>query len=484
MRVQYSEFVQRVRRYRPSDLLPALATTAIDFFEMETWKADRVRLAWALAVAAKASIVAGNEYRNRQVTPESVYRICATYNELDSPIARETDDVSASLGAFLVRIAYEQFPYQQSYFEEISRLGAMFDGVDSLATEILDTRLIQMILGCSLGDFVGAGFVISVGARSSAGYFDPEWPSLWDSTKGIHGKFSMDVVRQVFHDHFVSSFSEVRSAADLAKQTDPALRHHEFNPLAGRPFVTMPDGRHLAPQPHFAFQKLSPPALYYAGVDVLDQVSVQAFTRDVGFVFQEYVGRQLRLMPGGNVVPDIVYNGSQRSVDWFVIFDEVVVLVEAKSTRLSVHGRMGGNRLKDDVERSVGKAFSQVANTESLLSEGHPDFAAIPIDRPRVAIIATMEPYWAANTPFIAAYLPSPAIPTSVASIRSIERLVDVMIGQGGPESLVDILNDTERSTWNLENALPTIETHKNPILAEAWDRYPVLGDPTVDQVV
>jgi hypothetical protein len=38
------------------------------------------------------------------------------------------------------------------------------------------------------------------------------------------------------------------------------LRHHEFNPLVSRPFVTLPDGRHIAPQPHFVFQRLSPSA--------------------------------------------------------------------------------------------------------------------------------------------------------------------------------------------------------------------------------
>lgn len=471
--ITYTDFLQRVRRHRPSELLPALATTAVEFFERETWTKDRVRLPWAIAAAAKASIVAGNEYRSAGVAAKDVYEICAAYNELDTPLSRRDDDVSGTVGAFLVRIGHEQFTYQQSYFEEISRLGALFDGIDSLKTEVLNSELIERLLGHSLRDFVGAGFVIAIGARSNAGFFDPEWAPLWEGPQAIHAHFSMEIVRQVFHEHFLTTFADVRAVAEASEQADPTLRHHEFNPLVSRPFVTLADGRHLAPQPHFVFQRLSPSALYYAGVGTLGKKDAEAFTRDVGVVFQEYVGRQLRLMPGATVLPEITYDESQRSVDWFVVFDELVLLVEAKSTRLSHPARMGANKLKDDIDRSVGKAYSQVAKSDQLITQGHKAFADIPTDRPRIALVVTLEPYWAANTPFLGKFLPQPAIATSVASVRAVEHLVDVIATLDGPQPLIDIVNDAERSAWNLENALPSIEVRKNPILTEAWDRYP-----------
>ncbi len=475
--IPYSEFLERVRRHRPSELLPALAATAVQFFEQENWTADRVRLPWAIGAAAKASIVAGNEYRSSGVSDKDVFEICAAYNALNNPLTNKADDVSGTVGAFLVRIGHEQFPYQQSFSEEISRLGALFDGLDALGTEILNTALIERLLGCSLADFVGAGFVLAVGARSNAGFFDPEWAPLWEGPSSINGQFSMDIVRQVFQEHFLTTFADVRTTAKKLEQADLSLRHHEFNPLVSRPFVTLPDGRHIAPQPHFVFQRLSPSALYYAGVDALSKVEANAFTRDMGVVFQEYVGRQLRSMPGAVVLPEIVYDDSQRSVDWFVVFDDVLVLVEAKSTRLSHLARMGGNQLKEDIERCLGKAYAQVARTEELLSQGHSAFTDIPGDRPRIAIVATLEPYWAANTPFVGRFLPAPAIPTTVASMRAIEHLVDVVAVLGGPQPLVDIVTDEERRTWNLENALPNIEAPRNRILDEAWSRYPFPED-------
>jgi hypothetical protein len=134
---------------------------------------------------------------------------------------------------------------------------------------------------------------------------------------------------------------------------------------------------------------------------------------------------------------------------------------------------MGGNKLKDDIDRSLGKAYKQVKRTHDLLAAGHAAFAEIPTDRPRIAIIVTLEPYWAANSPFIAEFLPEPPIPTSVASMRALERLVDVLRTVGGPGPLIKVLDDPDRRTWNLENALPDITVSKNPILDAAWSRFP-----------
>ncbi len=469
----YSAFLQRVRRHRPSDLLLALASTSIRLFEQEAWIADRVRLPWAIAAAAKASVVAGNEHRRPGVTDRDVMEICAAYNALDTPLAHEPGDTTETVGAFLVRTSYEQFPYQQSRFEEISRLGALFDGIDALDTEILDQALIERVLGCPLGDFVVAGFVLATSAQSNTGFFNPEWAALREGPHAINRQFPIDTVRRVFHEHFLATFEEIRAAAKKTEQPDQRLRHHEFNPLINRPFVTLPDGRHIAPQPHFVFQRLSPAALYYAAVDALDGERANAFTRDIGLVCQEYVGRQLRLVPKATVLPEIVYDGDQRSVDWFVIFDDLVVLVEVKSTRMSHLARMGGSKLKDDIERCIGKAYGQVERTHRLLAAGHPAFASIPADRSRIGIIVTLEPYWAANSPFMAEFLTEPEIPTTVASVRALERLVDVLAAVGDPNPLIEVFGDQDRHMWNLENALPDIETPQNPLLDAAWHRFP-----------
>ncbi len=231
----YADFMQRVRRHRPSDLLIALAHTSVQLFEQAAWTADRVRLPWTIAAAAKASIVAGNEHRTPGVSDRDVLEICQAYNALDTPLAHQPAETSETVGAFLVRTSYEQFSYQQSHFEEISRLGALFDTVEELETEILDRALIERVLGCSLEQFVVAGFVLATSTQANTGFFDPDWPALREGVHAIDRHFPVDIVRHVFERQFLANFEQIREAARHAEQADLRLRHHEFNPLVSRP---------------------------------------------------------------------------------------------------------------------------------------------------------------------------------------------------------------------------------------------------------
>jgi hypothetical protein len=62
------------------------------------------------------------------------------------------------------------------------------------------------------------------------------------------------------------------------------------------------------------------------------------------------------LIPNATVTPEIVHDSDQLSVDWFVVFDELVALVEVKSTRMSHLAGMGADRLKDDIQCCLGSA--------------------------------------------------------------------------------------------------------------------------------
>jgi len=247
--------VQRVRRHRPSELLPAVARTALRFKEKGDWVRDRIRWPWALATIAKVTIVHGNEHRASGVTDRDVVEICAAYNAIADPLGESDDDVVASLAAFMVRAAHEQFSAQLSLWEEITRFNALLADLGGLPLKIINDDLVGKLLGCALGDFTSTGFALWVGAEANAGYFDPDWPAL----RGLEPHITVPRIQKVFEDHFLTDFDAVKIAAKEREQDNPLLRKHEFNPLEGRPFVIMPDGRYLAPQPRYIIQKLSPP---------------------------------------------------------------------------------------------------------------------------------------------------------------------------------------------------------------------------------
>ena len=466
--ITYDDFRQRVRRYRPSDLLPAIAATAIRFFEKETW--DAVHSPWALAEAAKVSIVSGNDHRSTAVTPECIFEICRAYNMLDDPARMKEAGIVGTPEAYLTRVETSQFPYQMSSFEEISRISALFETVDSIDTEILDTALIAQILGCSIDEYITAGFVISTVARAGSGYFDVDQPEIWERPNRLADLMSKETLEMLFRRHYLTTFSEFKDLARSARQSNPKLQQHEYNPLQGHPFITLKNGAHIAPQLHLVYQRMAPAAIYYAGVRSLSSTDADKFTRDLGIVFEDYVGRQLKLVPGVTVLEEIEYEKSKRSVDWIVIGDNFVLLVEAKSTRLTQRARMGDERLPEDVERCIGEAYRQIDRTERLIEDNHPAFAVIPKELPRYGVVATLEPYWASTNPFFHRLIPTSPIPTSIALSRQLERAVAIANSGGVSESLQHSLFQTLEEPPTPDDWLDDVVV-RNPILESAWNR-------------
>jgi hypothetical protein len=265
-RPTWDDLTQRVRRHRPSELLPAIAVTALEYGPQEVWIRDRLRLPWSLAVAAKVSIVHGNEHRRSGVTHRDVAEICQALNMIEDPLGADADDPTTTVTAFMVRTENEQFRWQTSMFEEISRFTALFESLDALSLKVIDYSLLGRIMGCGLGDFTTTGFALWVGAEKNSGFFDPDWPSL----AALEPHISRARLREVLESHFLYDFAQFKAAAAETAQPNRDLRRHEFNPLTSRPFVTLPDGRHVAPQPKLVIQKLSPSTLYYAGISQLE----------------------------------------------------------------------------------------------------------------------------------------------------------------------------------------------------------------------
>jgi hypothetical protein len=229
--IPYEEFVQRVRRYRPSDLLPALAETAIRFFEKERW--DAIHSPWALAEAAKVSIVAGNEFRSEVVTARVILEICHAYNKLDDPLRTREPGVVGTAEAYFTRVETLQFPYQMSVFEEVSRIGALFETVDNLDTKMLNSSALSDILGCSLNDYVTAGFAISTMARARSGYFDVDWPEIWGGSNSLGDLMNRETLDGIFRRHYLSSLADFRGLAAGARQGNPKLHQLRVQPFTG-----------------------------------------------------------------------------------------------------------------------------------------------------------------------------------------------------------------------------------------------------------
>jgi hypothetical protein len=180
-----------------------------------------------------------------------------------------------------------------------------------------------------------------------------------------------------------------------------------------------------------------------------------------------------------SVHPEVVYRvGKQeaKSIDWFVVFDDLVLLIETKATRSPLAARAADTTVQDAYTRTLGDAFGQIERTLGKIRADAPEFAHIPTDRPFIGMVATLDPWYVANS-LGRAFLPTPALPIVVAPLGDIEYLIGISQRRSASNILQEIVaTGDERQTWELGTALQHYSTSgdRNALLREAFDRLPI----------
>jgi len=228
----------------------------------------------------------------------------------------------------------------------------------------------------------------------------------------------------------------------------------------------------LIPVPGLVLRKASPTGIYYAGMTKWGT----KFSNDLGDLFESYVGRQLNLIPGAHVRPEIAYGPAKQpklSVDWFVVCDDCVILVEAKSCGPTEPIRLGAPNAVAALTAKLGRGIEQLNTSARLISASTPGFGHIPTDRPLLGIVVTLEPFFAVNNPWtVGAALPECDIRYLVANVNELENLVSVTDQPVGT-LLREHLTDPAHTGWSLGGALIGHEHGRNPVLDQAWESYP-----------
>jgi hypothetical protein len=376
---------------------------------------------------------------------------------LDDPIG---DSQDASVEHFLVRLAFEQFRWQLSEFEELARPHALFVEAAARvpsATAFADSAW-RTALGCSVDEFVRLGFFLFVWASQHEGWVDLSWLDL-PNFREVLEIFPRDRIESVTSQKLSASFAEFR-AMDSQRIMPANALEHRFNPLVARPLVQMRNGRLLTPHPLLILHRLGVNGLYY------DRVSDDGFTDQLGDVFEEYVGMHLRLLAGADVRHAVMAGPSDEVIDYVVVLPEVVLLVEVKATRLTEAARAGLAQLDTDRDRTLGKAYAQITRAARYIEQEHPAFAFVPKGRQLRGIVTTLEPYWNAVSGLGPA--PTATVPTTVAHIRELEYLASVGLVNDVSAALLTLTGT--HSNQALHHAVEHLARDRNPILERGWD--------------
>ncbi|MEU5387166.1 hypothetical protein [Kitasatospora cineracea] len=470
------DYVQRVRRHHPSSLLPLLARAGAEappVSDPDRREDGRAGFygPWAVLDVAWMSLAWGSELWGVPAARADVDDILWMFHDLEDPQLQLPVELMAG---FLLRMGGQQFGWQEPDFPAASRPVALLQDTTPSRPgrlKVITPGWDRELFGCSLTEYVSAAQLVSAVARTSGkGRFDPQ--GLPGRLPGFTELTTPQALAAVVEANFATTARAVRDLAGAERRgadlPDPELRRFGFNPLRAHPVLSGFGDGYLVPSPAAVLAKASAYGIYYSGIGKFGP----AFADDLGDLFEQYVGRHLRLVEGAEVHPEVSYRTGRDavlSVDWIVVLKDLVLLVEVKSARPTAALNLGPADWSKEVTGKLAKAVVQLERTAARIKEGHPDFAHIPADRPVLGMVVTMEPYHHINSPGLRTALPRAPFPVTVASANELEEAVTV-------PNLGELLLAGARSPgdWSIRRSLGDRRIPENPILAEAWEQLPL----------
>lgn len=484
----YRELARLIQKYEPELLIREIARMGAAEAQrrLNGAKSEVPETSFAFAAVARTAIAearsigrtaspAGRKARRRRAGrgtrkpgQDQVRRLCHEMITMWSP--EYMADGAKDIGLLMTPIAFEQFSNQWSAMENLARAHSLF--VDAYAShpDLPDSAAWTTVLGVDLDTFMRTGFALHVAMMQNEGQIARDTLALSD-VRAIWEPLTMSELFYVIDTHFALDFgAHHKLSADKQKS---GWEKWSFNSLTAKPLITFGDDL-VGPVPHLILDRVSCTGLWYTGREAWGS----SFTDALGGAFEDYVGKNLRLIHGATVLPEIRYatsTGNALSCDWFVITDDVVVLVEVKCARPLFDNRTGDAAAFDDAKKKIGRAVAQLENTANLIKARDPAFAAIPDDRPVVGLIVTLEPYYLRET-FRDEILKSAVLPISIAWAHELENATAQL--QTAPDAgrqLLDALT-WATSPMKVSGTLSGVRRAKplarNPIVDASWDAW------------
>lgn len=469
--LSYADFTQRVRRHPRTAVLRAVAALNAllqkeQFGQVPVGHRPDCLQPFALAGVAKAAIIHGNEYRDKAVTDQDLIEMCQAYMEVDDPGLRQAESLE-QLRGILHRLAYEQFGGQFSMMENVGRTLALLLHPATCPPGSPTAEAWKNLLGVSLETYMQIGFAMFTVAVHNRGQIRRE-VLLTDHVRPIFRPLTTEEALEVVDRWYSAPLSRLRADGQKAISENPGLEKWAPSPLLEHPIVALP-GEYVIPWPRLVVERFTQTGLYYLGVSAFGS----AFPNALGDMFQRYVGMQLALLPA-EIHEEIVFGRPERrTVDFFIVTSDLVILVEVKAARPIWAARLGLPRGDEDIQEKIGHAIEQIERSASMLVEGHEAVSRIPCrGRTMLGLVVTLEPFHLMNT-FLLDAMTRSTVPITIASAHELEAVA--ALGQSLPDfdaRLRAALTPGDLGRRSLRAVVDGVTGKPNPILLETWDRF------------
>ncbi|GAA3325923.1 hypothetical protein [Paeniglutamicibacter sulfureus] len=474
---RWSEVTQAVKRHKPSELLPKLASMAAT---LDNYSHDISRGSispWAIAALARESILYGSEMRSKPVTEKTLPRLFNLFNTAGRTDGRSRRDLQLIMGAYM----YEQIKFQVSPLYEIARTYLLF--VDQ---QLDDSRLPQRdwhdVFGMSLQERMQAVFAIAVAMEENGGQISSTDGILPDDLAGKIGLTNEQFERTI--NDLTTTIQHARDAFAQKNELGELQKRFAVSPLARYPLIDLQNGSLVAPQHFYILQTMTIGNLFYRGTETWE-----GFSEELGKRVEAYTGLQLGYAGFDQVIPEIDYGtkSPMLSIDWFAQIEDTVLLIECKSAKISADAIAGSTRIDTVLENCIGRARKQIKTSSELILSEHPKFHEIPKDLKQIGLIVTAEPIHCANAKDFHGHLTDPGIPCLAVSLRELESLT-ALGATRMVQVICDIVNDSgEQEPWSVQNAinksLKPEEIPENRLILKAYERFVLPNLPHSEQI-
>jgi len=259
---------------------------------------------------------------------------------------------------------------------------------------------------------------------SNEGMFHPSWFEQ-ENFAALNEILPPEHALRVF-DRMSEDPDYFRRAARDNRAQESNRRQYDFNPFAAKPFVNLPEGFGLAPQPAFVTGRFSPSTIFYAGSAhfAQDLESKRLFFTELGDINEDYVRLQLAQLQdvGARLDGPSEYAPGKESVDASIVMGSDLLLIEVKSTRPVFAARGNADDYRKHLDRDIKRGFEQLEISWRLYKDGM--LGHLPPDLTVHGFVVTPEPFYLANWTSIHQSLPSPSMPVAILSFTELEELV------------------------------------------------------------
>ena len=324
-----------------------------------------------LAYLSMKLIENSNDYRSQDMTIDDLLKAIDMFFGLPDPFESDKENPQGCL----IRFGSSQLDYDREVHHILPRTIIIYrDLWDTVvnSNKVNIANAIQEISGLNLKEIFVLSFAFTEKSKKGffhlyehEGYFEP-----------LKKYFSPDK-QQAFADWISCSYSEFRRLSRSDNLPTIDYDKFRFNPLHLKPAI-IPDRNlrpgysqvYITPIPSLVYERVTR-GLYFNLADHFRKENHNPFRAAFGSVFQEYVGLLLKNTFGeSNVKREWEYgskNNSKATPDWFVIQNNIAVLIEVKQSGLYLESKKWGEveKIQEDLLKSIGAGVEQMWKFEN-----------------------------------------------------------------------------------------------------------------------